>query len=117
MTECCDLYVNPKRSGGGSSVSEALYQGIPAVTLPVGDVSVAAGADFWVPDYSTMKQLILRYATEKEFYDRMAVLARKRAEELIDSKTLFGKSICEIEKELKKEKGHIIAAAKQKENE
>ncbi|RHN04199.1 hypothetical protein DWZ31_16870 [Roseburia intestinalis] len=117
VTECCDLYVNPKRSGGGSSVSEALYQGIPAVTLPVGDVSVAAGADFWVSDYSAMKQLILRYATEKEFYDRMAVLARKRAEELIDSKTLFGKSICEIEKELKKEKGHIIAAAKQKENE
>ncbi|MBO5523873.1 MAG: glycosyltransferase, partial [Roseburia sp.] len=68
VLECCSLYVNPKRNGGGSSVSEALYQGLPAVTLPMGDVSVAAGESFRVPDYGAMERQILRYAAEPEYY-------------------------------------------------
>lgn len=100
VTECCDLYVNPKRSGGGSSVSEALYKGIPAVTLPIGDVSVAAGKSFWVDDYIGMKSQIIRYASDKNFYEEMSRVARTRAEELMDSNNSFGKTIREIEGEL-----------------
>lgn len=59
MTECMDLYVNPKRSGGGSSVAESLYKGLPVVTLPVGDVSAAAGESFRVADYGEMAETIL----------------------------------------------------------
>lgn len=40
---CMDLYVNPKRLGGGFSVIEAFHAGIPAVSIRYGDVSVAAG--------------------------------------------------------------------------
>lgn len=100
VLECCNLYVNPKRSGGGSSVSEALYKGLPAVTLPVGDVSVAAGENFGVTDYEMMEKQILRYASEPDYYNRMAQYARERAGQLLDSNCGFGEAIKKIEKEI-----------------
>lgn len=102
VLECCDLYVNPKRNGGGSSVSEALYKGLPAVTLPMGDVSVAAGEAFWVSDYREMASQILRYASDCAYYSRMAQLAGKRGEQLMDSVIYFGDVMQKIEKELEK---------------
>lgn len=100
VTECCDLYVNPRRSGGGSSVSEALYKGLPAVTLPMGDVSVAVAEKFWVEDYVQMEQEILHYASDKDYYKQMSWQAKLRAEHLMDSKEKFGNIICDLEMEL-----------------
>lgn len=99
VVECCDLYVNPKRNGGGSSVSEALYKGLPAVTLPTGDVSVAAGELFWVKDYSAMQEKILRYASEKNYYKQMSEEAKKRAEELMNANN-FVTVIQDVESQL-----------------
>ena len=96
VTECCDIYVNPKRKGGGSSSAEALFMGLPVVTLPVGDVAAAAGEKFWVKDYGEMENRICRYCQDKEFYEEMSALARRRAEALTDSKTHF----CEIFREM-----------------
>lgn len=100
VTECCDLYVNPKRTGGGSSVSEALYEGLPAVTLPNGDVSVAAGEQFWVEDYEAMEHKILRYARDESYYKEMSGYAKERAEYLLDSRGSFGAVMAELEQEL-----------------
>lgn len=97
VTACCDLYVNPARQGGGSSAAEALYQGLPVVTLPSGDVSVAAGAEFCVPDYAAMKGRIARYVNDVEYYRNMSGLAKKRAALLLDSNTVFGSAIHEFE--------------------
>lgn len=96
VLECCDLYVNPKRNGGGSSVSEALFKGVPAVTLPMGDVSVAAGEEFWVQNYDQMARVIIRYMEEPEFYEAMRVKAKMRAALLTDSARSFGETIKEI---------------------
>lgn len=100
VTECCDLYVNPKRTGGGSSASEALYQGVPVVTLPMGDVSVAAGEMFHVKDYEEMEHQILRYAEDTVYYKKMSRHAKERAEYLLDSKGSFGTVITALEQEL-----------------
>lgn len=96
VIECCDLYVNPKRSGGGSSASEALYKGVPVVTLSSGDVSVAAGSAFWVEDYQQMKDKIIEYVIDKKFYEWKARIAKERAKKLLDSQNEFGESIKEI---------------------
>lgn len=101
VTECCNLYVNPRRAGGGSSVSEALYKGLPAVTLPMGDVSVAAGEMFWVEDYAQMEREILRYVMDKAYYEKKSEQAKKRAEHLMDSRENFGRIIDELEKMMK----------------
>lgn len=42
VDELMDLYVNPKRSGGGYSIIEAFSVGIPGVTLRNGDIAAAA---------------------------------------------------------------------------
>lgn len=98
VTELCNLYVNPRRNGGGSSASEALYQGIPAVTLPYGDVSAAAGAEFWAADYDDMEAQILRYKRDHAFYQEMSKKAKERAALLIESSKSFAPVIDEIEK-------------------
>ena len=63
-----NLYLNPKRSGGGFSSAMALTAGIPVVTLPNCDVSYNVGETFTVPDTEIMINEICRYAEDKEFY-------------------------------------------------
>lgn len=98
---CGDLYVNPRRAGGGSSVAEALYQGLPAVTLPEGDVPAAAGEAFRVRDYEQMEREILRYMDDAGYYGRQSARARERAKELLDSRKSFGEAIGKLEEKIK----------------
>lgn len=98
--ECCDLYVNPKRTGGGTSAIQAMYKGLPAVTLNYGDVAVGTGTDFCVSDYEEMTSTILRYMTDKEYYLEMSEKARKRAEYMLDSKQAFEELIIKFEKQI-----------------
>ncbi|ALA70055.1 hypothetical protein GT50_07445 [Geobacillus stearothermophilus 10] len=80
VLELCDLYVNPKRAGGGSSAAEAMYKGLPVVTINIGDVAVVAGNDFCVNSYEEMQQMIERYVRDQDFYNEMSQKARQRAE-------------------------------------
>lgn len=93
----CDLYVNPHRRGGGTSCVEAMSKGVPVVTTAFGDVSVNVGEVFCVRDYDEMREQILRYCKNREFYSRMSELARKRAEALLDSDGEFVRIIHEVE--------------------
>lgn len=63
-----DLYLNPKRGGGGFSSAMALTAGIPVVTLPNCDVSYNVGDTFTVSDTEIMEKEICRYAEDKDFY-------------------------------------------------
>jgi len=87
VLEVCNLYVNPIRKGGGTSSVEAMYKGIPVVTTNFGDVSVNAGEDFWVCNYTEMGKQIHRYYSEQEFYVRQSEIARRRAEILLDTES------------------------------
>lgn len=93
--ELCDLYVNPPRNGGGTSSIEAMYMGKPVVTIDYGDVSGSVGEEFRVRDYEEMKNRIIKYITDKQFYEEHSKLAKKKAEELLDSQTAFMKIIDE----------------------
>lgn len=95
--ECCDIYLNPRRLGGGTSVAEAMYKGLPAVTIGYGDVATGAGDDFTVRDYREMIERVLILAADKECYDRMSLIARKRAAKLTDRQHEFVKIINEME--------------------
>ena len=87
--EICNLYVNPIRTGGGTSCVEAMDKGIPIVTTAYGDVAVNAGDGFCTQDYSTMADLILKYKREQIFYQEKSKEAKKRAEELLDTPAAF----------------------------
>ncbi len=97
ILDLCDLYVNPKRTGGGTSVIEAMYKGCPAVTLNSGDVALGAGPDFCVDTYEEMQKQILRYMEDKEFYREMSIKAKKRADYMLDSESAFFEIIHQFE--------------------
>lgn len=101
VDECCDLYLNPKRTGGGSSAAEAMFKGMPVVTFDYGDVGVAAGDDFHVADWEEMFSQVLRYANDTEYYNMMSIKARKRAARLLDTEGEFLKIIEEMERSLR----------------
>ncbi len=103
LMEICDLYVNPKRLGGGFSVIEAFAKGVPGVYLSIGDVNVAGGKEFSVNDFDEMTQMIEKYKNDREFYRLMSDKARKRARLMTSSleamRDLDGKIMGKLEKE------------------
>ncbi|BBF42655.1 protein containing a domain related to multimeric flavodoxin WrbA family [Lachnospiraceae bacterium KM106-2] len=98
----CDLYVNPIRSGGGTSVFEAMSKGLPAVTTKDGDVAVGAGEDFVVADYNEMKEVICHYIDDPDFYQSQAKKAIARSKRLCDTDGEFIKILEEAERRMKK---------------
>lgn len=96
--EVVDLYVNPTRKGGGTSCVEAMFMGVPVVSTNYGDVAVNVGEDFLVEDYTQMKELIVRYYTDKEFYRVMSEKAKQRADVLLDTETEFMRIMEEVNK-------------------
>lgn len=78
----CNLYLNPKRKGGGRSAFEALHYGIPVITLEVGDVYYVSSNEFSVNNYDEMYELAKRYYSDGELYEEMKKKGISRAEEL-----------------------------------
>lgn len=74
-----DLYLNPKRQGGGWSSTIALKAGLPVVTLPECDVAHSVGEHFIVPSYEDMLHTILRYSTDTAFYKEQQQSALRHA--------------------------------------
>ena len=91
VIEHFDLYVNPIRRGGGTSVIEAMYKKIPAVTVDYGDVAEIVGDQFCCKDYDEMIPIIKEYITNKKFYEAQAKLAGELADEYLDSSKEFAR--------------------------
>ena len=76
-----DLYVNPKRMGGGWSSAIALKAGLPVVTLAECDVAYNVGPQFEVSDYEEMYRTVMQYAKDEQFYKRQKEYALSLAAE------------------------------------
>lgn len=96
VLECCDLYVNPDRTGGGTSVIEAMYKKLPVISLNHGDVALGAGLDFCVETYEQMTEELIHYMHDQVFYKEMSEKAKKRADYMLDSDTAFQEIISEF---------------------
>lgn len=83
-----DLYLNPKRAGGGWSSAIALRAGLPVVTLPECDVAYNVGRKFEVRDYEQMFAEVIRYMTDTVFYKAQSECAKKLAMGDEDEKSL-----------------------------
>lgn len=97
LMEICDLYVNPRRFGGGFSIVEAFHEGTPGVTIQMGDIAVAAGEDFCVDNYEEMLQVIKRYIEDQEFYCIMSQKAIEREKVVTDSASAMNEIISKIQ--------------------
>lgn len=81
-----DLFLNPKRSGGGFSSALTLNAEIPVVTLPGCDVAYNCGKEFVVQDYEEMVNIVCRYVEDKEFYDGKKKCAQAYKDKNTDEK-------------------------------
>ena len=95
--EVCDLYVNPTRKGGGTSCVEAMFKGIPVVSVSYGDVYINVGEEFCVKDYNEMQEKILQYYTDKNYYKIMSDKALERVHVLLDTETEFKRIMHEVD--------------------
>ena len=50
---------------------EVMQKGVPSVTCNYGDAAVCVGPEFYVNDYEEMKEKILLYYSNKEYYQEM----------------------------------------------
>ncbi|MBP3338715.1 MAG: glycosyltransferase [Lachnospiraceae bacterium] len=64
-----DLYMNPKRIGGGWSSAMAIRAGVPVITLPDCDVALWVGEEFVVDSYTDMLDNVVRYASDSDYYN------------------------------------------------
>ena len=97
VCECCDIYLNPRRLGGGTSAAEALSKGLPALTLNYGDVMTGVGEDFCFDSYDEIYGEILRLANDKTYYEEARQKALKRAAQLMNSAGEFSRILTEME--------------------
>ena len=89
LNEICDAYANPKRTGGGTSVVEAMIKGLPPVTLPGGDVALGAGEEFQVANYDEMASRLLQLRDDSNYYKEMSEKALARVKILTDTESAF----------------------------
>lgn len=76
-----DLFVNPPRKGGGGGACRALSVGVPVVTLPNCDVSSLVGDAFCCQNMNEMKEEILRYQRDPDFYREMQERVQEKNEQ------------------------------------
>jgi len=70
-----DLYLNPKRQGGGHSSAMALLKGVPVVTFANCDVAFNAGKQFEVSDYDEMLRDVCKHISDKDYHDQKKQMA------------------------------------------
>ncbi len=98
MNELCDIYVNPNRSGGGTSVVEAMAKKLPPVSLDHGDVALGAGQEFCVSSYAEMVDRIFRLRSDTAYYAEMSEKAYERMKYVTNSQEIFWETFQRIEK-------------------
>lgn len=74
-----NLYLNPKRMGGGYSAAYALAAGLPVVTLPECDVENMVGEHFVVQNYDEMIETVRKYLHDENFYKIQKKYAEEKA--------------------------------------
>jgi glycosyltransferase involved in cell wall biosynthesis len=83
LLDCCDLYLNPPRTGGGSSAAYALAAGSPVLTDPTGDVARVAG-DTALPGLHELDATVQRWRDDLAWRAEMIQRARRRWAEISD---------------------------------
>lgn len=72
-----NLYLNPKRLGGGWSSAIALQAGLPVVTFPNCDVAYNVPDKFIVSSDQNMIETIIRYSTDFIYYKQQSKYAKE----------------------------------------
>lgn len=87
-----DILVNPFRIGGGTSAQTAMTEGLPVVTLAMGDVGAVAGTDLSSPDIGAFRDRLQTLIRDADARRREGERSRARIQERFD----FDKQVDEM---------------------
>jgi glycosyltransferase involved in cell wall biosynthesis len=87
-----DIFVNPFRTGGGTSAQTAMAEGLPVVTLAMGDVGAVAGPELASPDADAFRNRLVLLIGDAEARTRESARSLARIRERFD----FDKQVDEI---------------------
>lgn len=108
VLQFCDLYLNPKRKGGGTSGVEALAEGLPIVTLDECDVAYAVGRKYVCQDELEYINRVVYYF-DKSKSDKGKQKDEKRLEQLLDTKGAIENMLRKIEEQVElTEPKHVL---------
>lgn len=92
-----DLYLNPKRAGGGHSSLMALAAEVPVITLPDCDVAYNVGNEFVVSDYNELVDMVHCYVNNSDAYREKKEAAKEFAKKNSKEK-MYKNTAKELEK-------------------
>lgn len=72
ICQMSDVYLNPKRQGGGTSSQTALVNGLPVVTLDYGHISSVVPEKYRFSDWDEYLRFAQRLGTDRAFYQAEA---------------------------------------------
>lgn len=72
-----DVFLNPKRTGGGSGAFAAIAKEIPVITLKDCDVAFMSGDEFTCDTLDEMPELVERYINDAEFMEKQKEACRR----------------------------------------
>lgn len=84
MLSLCDLYLNPRRQGGGTACVMTMNEGVPVVSIREGDGAIASGEYFCVDSYEEMQKKIELYHDNAMMRSNAGEKAKQRARFLTD---------------------------------
>lgn len=96
----CDGFINPMRKGGGSSAVFAMQAGLPILTLPKGDVSIAGSKFPQINSFDELADVATSLHRDADLYDRYRALALVGAKELTQFDDIVEKFVQEYERRI-----------------
>lgn len=92
----CDIYLNPPRIGGGTSAAYALYEGVPVISYPIGDVSHVLGGANLINSLEELDNYIDHWTISEEFRLQERKKAKDRAGEIFDPNAVFARMMDKV---------------------
>lgn len=94
----CDGYINPMRKGGGTSAVYAMQAGMPVLTLPKGDVSIAGSSFPQISSFEELAKVAIGLHKNRDMYDRYRQFATDGARDLTRFDHVIAKFVQEYER-------------------
>jgi hypothetical protein len=89
ICEAADVFLNPDRTGGGSSAVYALASGLPVLTLPRGDINFVVGPQNACPDWDEMRDRAITLAIDPTAYAAASTAAHERSQTILGRKAIL----------------------------
>lgn len=78
ILELTNVYLNPKREGGGYSSIASISRGVPVISIDYGDVAMYLSEEFKAKNYKEIEEIISKMIEDEGVYKEMCRITEKR---------------------------------------